>query len=290
MAKLEELFTGKLYSIQKKVKEKTGADLKIAFDDLQSNTQYSVNGTKPGWAASMIKIPVLIATFRAIDAGRLSLEDELSIDHRFTLDPTSEISYRQQGSTATVTELANYMILASCNESTNMLADRIGIPFINSTMQELNCSATRMSHLIYQMAPLEDPGIDGTSSNTTTAEEMTSLMKRIYRSELASPASCTRMRQILENDPALEYGRASVNHFLQASLPRGTLVGAKCGVLGDDIMETGVINGDYALTVMLNKLSSAAGGAGVISAISEAVYQRYYHDQLPSVNGDRERV
>ena len=127
----------------------------------------------------------------------MSLNEKLDIDHRFTLDPTSEVSARPQGSTITIDELLNYMILASCNESTNMLGDRIGIERINATMDELGCPKTKISHLLHVGASLVYEGIDGTSSNTTTAIEMTKLMAKIYNNQTASETSSEQMRAIL---------------------------------------------------------------------------------------------
>ncbi len=278
MSTLDEFFSQRLKLIQERLQHKTGARLSVAFQDLHTHKKYEVNASHPGWAASMIKVPVLISTFRCIDERRLSLDDELVIDHRYSLDPTSEISYRQQGSIAPVSELVNYMILASCNESTNILATRVGIPYINNLMQELGCPTTRMSHLLHVGASLEDSGIDGTSSNTTTAKEMTTLMAGIYRNTVACIQSCEYMRKILENDPSLEYGGASVNHYLSRALPAGTRIGAKCGILEEDIMETAVINGDYALTVMANKVPASVSGqvSRLLPLISQFVFERYY--------------
>lgn len=278
---IEDLFRERLPRLQEEIQEECAGDnfqLKVAFQDIRSGHSYALNGSTLGWAASMIKIPVLIAAFRSIDEGSLSLEEELVIDHKFTLDPTSEISYRLQHSSAAVSELLNYMVLASCNESTNMLADRIGIPYINRVMEQAGCPNTRMSHLLHVGAPLIDKGIDGTSSNTTAAEEMNKLMAGIYQKRIASPASCERMVNILENAPELEYGGVTVNHLISQPLPHGTKIGAKTGILENDVMETAVVNGDYALTIMLNKLSPAVISAAsqIIAMISKAVFQRYY--------------
>ncbi len=288
---LQQYLMEKIAPLYVELKAATGAELKVAFEDIKDGSRYAVAGNQPGWAASLIKIPVMIAAFQHCDAGKLSLEEELAINHTFTLDPNTEVSYREEGSTATIAELLNYMILASCNESTNMLAHRLGIPAINACMEQLGCPQTRMSHLLYRGAPLEDRGIDGTSSNTTTPREMASLMAGIYKATVASPESCRRMVQILENAPEIEYGGSSVNHLLRSALPRGVVIGAKCGILEEDTMETGVINRDYALTVMLNKVPASLRGeaSGIIAAISRAVYQRYYHGKQ-DIDGDRERV
>ena len=147
---LEELFSIVLTPLAAQLAERNLARLKVAFQDLRSKKEYGIYQHQSGWAASIIKVPVLIAAFRNIDERKMGLDDELTIDHRFTLDPTSEISYRQRGTPTSVAELLNYMILASCNESTNMLADNIGIARMNTIMQELGCPNTRISHLLYQ--------------------------------------------------------------------------------------------------------------------------------------------
>ena len=226
----------------------------------------------------MIKIPVMIAAFREIDKDSLNLEEQLIIDHKFTLDPTSEISDRPPYCDAEVFELLNYMILASCNESTNMLADRIGIKSINKAMEELKCPNTRISHLLYKGAPLVDEGIDGAHSNTTTPDETTRLMKLIYKKEAASKKSCNHMMAILENKPKIEYCQTNVNKYLVAGLPKKTLVGSKIGLLENDVMETAAINRDYILTVMINKIPKEFMGQSIVlmAGISRMLFDIYY--------------
>lgn len=275
---LEGLFEKEFLRLQKIIKERLNARLKISFDDLKSRKHYDISGSNIGWAASMIKVPVMIAAFREIDKGNLSLEDKLPVNHTFTLDPTSEISYRPQGSLAEVFELLNYMILASCNESTNMIANRIGIPKINTAMEELNCPNTKIGHLLHVGAQLVEPGVDGSYSNTTTANEMTRLMSAIYQQKAASPHSCRHMKDILENNPEIEYILPSINNYLARGLPYNAVIGAKLGILENDVMETGVINGDYALTIIFNKIPShfTYKGGGLISGISKKIFDAYY--------------
>jgi len=275
---VEDFFNKEIAPLAESVKQHH-IHLRVAYQDLKSDQHYDVNGEEAGWAASMIKVPVLIGTMRALDERIISLNDLLTIDHYFRLDPTSEISYRAQGSQANIYELLCYMILASCNESTNMLANRVGIPYINHAIESLGCPKTHLSHLLCVGAPLVDGGIDGTSSNTTSANEMTKLMAGIYQAKVASAFSSDLMVRILENDPSIEYPERSINGYLTARLPRGTQVGAKAGLLDEDVMETGVINEDYALTIMFNKVNplllSRLGRA--ISIISKEIFKRYYH-------------
>lgn len=275
---IENLFEEEFIVLSKKLKEKLDADLKLSFYDLKTGNSYNVLGNKPGWAASLIKIPVMIAAFREIDQGRLSLEDELKIDHKFTLDPSSEVSYRPNETNAEVFELLNYMILASCNESTNMLADKIGIPTINKTMEELGCPNTKMGHLLYKGAPLIESGIDGTYSNTTTPNEITRLMKMVYQGEAASQESCDHMVAIIENKPEIEYSHKSINGYSNIGLPGDTVSGAKAGLLENDVMETCAINQEYILTVIINKIPSEFLGkcSLLIGGISRKIFDQYY--------------
>ncbi len=220
----------------------------------------------------------MIAAFNEIDRGSLSLDEQIVINHKFTLDPTSEISKRPENSYTNTSELLNCMILASCNESTNMLADRIGIKRINETMEKLGCKKTRLSHLLYSGAPLLDPGIDGTSSNTTTPNEITRLMKLIYTKEVASERSCLNMISILENGPEIRYKERNVNGYFRLGLPKETTIGSKVGLLANDIMETAAINHDYILTIMSNNTKKEFIGLSVMlmSHISRILFDIYH--------------
>ncbi len=251
------------------------AVVSIAFHDLKGTmSDFSINGNKPGWAASVIKIPVMIETFRAIDRGDLHLDDELIVDHCYTLEVYDHVSCLPLGTGIIVNELLRYMIVASDNEATNMLADRLGLEAINRTAEELGARRTMLAHLLAYNVPRLRTAWNEDGSNLTTAEDMVRLLTRIYTNDAASSESCAYMRSILELGGGAILGR---------HLPSGTIIGGKIGMIsdkdaGDDIHDVGVVNGDYALSVLCNRIPyyKPSDTAEIIGLISKVVHDVYY--------------
>src|SRR5438874_2277372 len=107
----------------------------VAVYDFKNGGSFSRCGTEFFHAASTIKVALLLAVFRAADAGRIRLDDPLHVRNRFiseadgsvfnlnsARDSESEI-YRHIGRTLTISELTRAMIVASSNLATNILFD-----------------------------------------------------------------------------------------------------------------------------------------------------------------------
>src|SRR6266403_6389538 len=104
----------------------------VALHDLESGLRFSLRGDRWFHAASTIKVAVLLAVFRAADEGRLCLDDSLHVRNRFfsaadgapfhlnhDSDAMPEM-YESIGRTAKISVLAQGMIAASSNLSTNL--------------------------------------------------------------------------------------------------------------------------------------------------------------------------
>ncbi|WP_163571446.1 serine hydrolase [Fodinicola feengrottensis] len=87
------------------------------------------------YAASTMKVSVMVAVYRAVEAGRLALSDKVALTDQFRsvdggtyeLDPDDidEDSAYAAG-TATVEHLLEQMITISSNEATNLLIATLG--------------------------------------------------------------------------------------------------------------------------------------------------------------------
>ncbi len=236
-----------------------GARIGLAFQDLKGTmNSFEINGRRVGWSASTIKVPVMIGTMNAIEQQKLALEEDLVVNHQLTLENYDPVSRMEPGRLVSALDLIAYMILVSDNEATNMLADKVGLENINRTIAELGAPQTMISHLLarrdlYGKAVpriLTKWNKDG--SNLTTAQDLTTLMAAIYSNSATKEAKyCNLMQRLLET--------RGDQGPLSGDLPSGTIVGAKLGFIsdpedGDDLLETAVINRDYAISITCNRL------------------------------------
>lgn len=250
------------------------ADVSVFYSDLVQSSMFGINPDLVGWAASMIKLPILMAVMHNYDKGNLDIEDKLKIRKDYALGK-SRLLLLPDNSEAKIEHLLSLMIIESDNMATNHVADYIGISEINYLAAMLGCESTRMSHLLMKGAKIEDGGIDGKGSNTTSASDMAQMMSFIYNPGFFSKRSRCLMQSMLEYR-----GRAyrNVNNFFKPSLPFRTIIGAKSGLLENDIMESAVINREYILCVMVNKVQKKSMWAAesLMRYISGTVYNWHY--------------
>ena len=160
-------------------------EVKVSIHDIPTGLAASVKGDRPGWAASVIKLPVLVAAAREIEEGRMSLGETLLVDHRFVLDPMDAVSRLPAGTRLPVRDLLDHMICASDNEATNILADRIGIGRVNEVAWGLGLARTMLGHLLCRGVPRHASAFNPDGSNVVTIQAyalspVTSPFERLY--------------------------------------------------------------------------------------------------------------
>src|SRR5882724_11035033 len=131
-------------------------ELGISFWDAQTTIQWSYNADHYFHAASTMKLAVLLAVFRQIERGELTLDALVHVRNRFTsivnqesfmLDLEQDADpdvYGHLGKTLTVRELAYWMITKSSNLATNLLIDVIGIRTVQLALEELEIDGMRV--------------------------------------------------------------------------------------------------------------------------------------------------
>ena len=147
-------------------------DLKVSFYDISEGKSASVNGSSTGWAASIIKLPVMITVADKIANGELDLETKLLVDHSMVLEETDIVSKLPINSALSVKALLYAMIVRSDNEATNILGKHVGVEEINRQMQSIGMSRSMLGHLLYRGAPRSSNDFNPDGSNITCTDDM----------------------------------------------------------------------------------------------------------------------
>ncbi|MET7421196.1 serine hydrolase [Dactylosporangium sp. NPDC005555] len=158
---------------------------------------------EPHYAASMMKVPVLVALYRAADAGTLDLDAPVPVVNdfasatgaRFACDPgydNEHLVWDRLGATAPVRWLARRMIGASSNLATNLLLAVVGLPAVASAWLSVGATRSGTGRGIEDRAA-EAAGI----TNTVTAADLRRLFGGIAAGTVASGRSCTEMLDVL---------------------------------------------------------------------------------------------
>jgi len=229
------------------------AEIKVGVYDINTGIKASVNGDKCGWAASIIKLPVMISTLQEVEKNHLSLKTELPINHKFMLEKDDYVSGLPEGSSLPVLHLLYHMIVSSDNEATNILANEIGGPVrINKSAKRLGLKRTMLGHLLCPGVPRYTSKFNPDGSNITNPDNMVRLMRHIY-----DPSYFKISEGIKEtSDYILSLTKS---WFLNTGKFKKSKTKSKIGFIsddedGDDIHEIGIIDDSLIVCLMANKI------------------------------------
>ncbi len=104
--------------------------------DLNEGVVYSYNAKTPMYLASGIKIPVMVALMKRVEAGVLSLDDEIVYKAEDLRDGAPLLSYLRPGTPVQLRVLLDAMIQQSDNAATDLLINHLGVEFVNEVLTE----------------------------------------------------------------------------------------------------------------------------------------------------------
>lgn len=237
--------------------------------DLDSGNHFSLNGESSFSAASMIKVPILVAFFQDVDAGKIRLDEMLTMQEGDIGSGSGEMQFEPIGSQYSALETATNMIIISDNTATNMLIRRLGgIEALNQRFQEWGLQATVLRNLL--------PDLEGT--NTTSAKELSMLIARVSEGDLVSMKSRDRLFNIMQ--------RTLTDSLIPASVSQDATVAHKTGDIGSLVGDTGLVdmpNGKrYAVTLMVKRPHNDERAQEMIRQISAMAYE--YLNQAPAAS------
>lgn len=228
--------------------------------DLDNYSYLDITGSVAFPAASMIKVPILIAFFQDVDAGKIRLDEKLTMRKDMVAQGSGEMQYLQPGTQFTALETATQMIIVSDNTATNMLIARLGgIAALNERFKSWGLTTTTLKNVL--------PDLEG--SNVASPRELASLMARVSQGELVSMRSRDRMLSIMQ--------RTVNNSQLPQGLGEGATIAHKTGDIGALIGDVGLVdmpNGKrYATAVMVKRPFNDDRAYELVQKMSSVIYQ-----------------
>lgn len=228
--------------------------------DLDTGNYLSVNGDRVFATASMIKIPILLAFFEDVDAGKIRLDEELVMRADLVAPHAGEMQYLAVGTKFTALETATEMIRISDNTATNMLIDRLGgAAALNQRFRSWGLQTMTINNLL--------PDLEGT--NVATPKEFALLMELINEGNLLSMRSRDRMMEIL---------RTPVTRtLLPQSLGEGATIAHKTGDIGSLVGDVGIIDMPsgkrYLAAMMVERPHNDNRAQELIRQMAQKAYQ-----------------
>lgn len=246
----------------------------VAVRDYDSGAEFQLNANRSFHAASTIKVAVLLAVFRALDEGKLQLDDPLHVRNQFVsvvdgkpFQLESERDgypqlYKSIGRTAKIADLADVMITSSSNLATNLLLDFTTVEYARDVLCQAGVTGVELKRGV------SDEGAHAAGlNNETTAQGMIELFGTL-RGEFLSKASREAVIAILL--------RQHFDSMLPAQLPSHATVAHKTGEISTACHDCGIVylpeRQPYVVAILTEVKPDADQHRETVAKISKTIF------------------
>ena len=233
--------------------------------DLEGDSGYGIRPDEPFFAASTIKIPIMVAVYRKVDEGELEFSQEVEIQEEDWAAGAGWLQWEKAGTKQTVGDLLLLMMTQSDNVAANALVRTVGgADHVNEVARSMGAEDT----VLYQKVSSER-GVVPALDNRSTPRDMATMMRQIAEGKAASEKSCGYMIDLMHED--------KLDWWLDAGLPPGVDAANKAGWLYRVYDEAGIVENDdrrYVIAI-LSKHGAADvyQGQDLIKNLSSAVWE-----------------
>ncbi len=235
----------------------------IFIADLDNGSYVDSNGNASFPAASTIKLPILVAFFQDVEAGKIQLNEQLVMTKEMLAGGSGDMRSKPVGSKFTALEVADKMMVISDNTATNMLIARMGgIDALNQRFRSWGLTATTLRNQL--------PDIQGT--NTTSPKELAQVMAMVNKGQLVS--------NMMSRERILDIMRRNQRrHLLPKGLGAGAKIANKTGYIGAMLGDVGLIElpsgKRYVAAVMVQRPRNDPRAETLITSVSSSAYQYF---------------
>lgn len=193
--------------------------------------------------ASMVKVPILVAVFERIEAGELSMGQELTFRDslRYIEDAGELFAQLQDSATVYLHSAVEQMLSASDNTASLWLQGMVTGEAINAWLAAHGFEATRMN----SRTEGRRPDWERYGWGQTSPREMAELVRRIVDGEAVSPAADEEMHRLLT--------RTHWDDEAVSAVPPSVQVASKQGAVSQSRSEVAYVHapsGPYVFTVV----------------------------------------
>ena len=241
-------------------KKQTKIETQAFFIDLDNGKYVNLAGDTPISAASLIKIPVAIAFFQDVDAGKIKLNEKLPMGKDVIASGSGDMQYQQGQKSFTALETVKKMIAISDNTATNMLIKRMGgKAVLDQRFQAWGLTHTQIHNLL--------PDLEGT--NMTSSKDLATVLLKVNQGELISLKSRDRLLGIMQE--------TKTRTLLPPGLEPGAIISHKTGDIGTVLGDAGIIDMPsgkrYIQVIIAKRPYNDIAARILIQDMSRATYQ-----------------
>jgi beta-lactamase class A len=263
------------------------ATLSVWLGDLDGQSRYERDALAPHYAASTMKLPLVIAAFRRVVRGELALDAPVTVSGTFAsvldcspfdLDESDDQDPRTWaavGGTCTLGELAEQAITHSSNIATNLLIDVVGLAEVAEVLRLVGCSPATVVARGIEDAAARRAGI----TNTVSASDLGLIMAAVGRRDpdLGGEAVLAPVEELL--------GRQVHVDQVPAGLPPGTPTASKSGWIPGVSHDVALVRpaGEepFVLSVCTTIDLAETEAAALVAEVARDVWRAEHADEHP---------
>lgn len=237
----------------------------LAIEDLTTADHFYLHEDEVFAQASSIKITVLANLYLQAQQGKLKLTDLYTVSSSDLVPDSDIMNGLTPGVTrVTLRDLATMMVAVSDNSATNVLIDRVGMQNVNSMLDSLGLSHTRLRRKMMDVEAARQG-----RENISTPREMMQLLDAIYHGKLLNKESTADFFKVLSTNK---------DSFIPRDLPSDLKVANKPGELEAVRNDSGIVFVEarpYVICVMTGYLRNERDGEEAISKVSLATWRMF---------------
>jgi len=248
----------------------------ISVRDLGTGASLSVRGHETFPSASLIKVAVLVTLLDEVAAGRVALDERVTMIARDRVGGSGILRHMASGIAPTVGDLAWLMITISDNTATNLILDRIDIHTVWDKMEALGLPHTKVHSKTFRRGTsiaMDSSVVYGLG--VTTPDETVALLTLLHEGRAVSPAmDSLALGMLMANQDA---------QLLRRRLPPDTRVANKSGAVAQARNDCGILYTPatpVAICVMTRENADTSYGVDNAAYLLTAEVARTVHDHF----------
>lgn len=226
-------------------------------------------------AASTMKLPLLVALYRAAERHQLRLDDEIEVravlgsvvagqTYQTTRDyDNDEEPWARLGGTATLGWLGSRAIVRSSNLATNLLLDTLGLGTVNAVYDDVGAAACRVRRGIQDLA-----GGAAGARNEVDADGLARVLVAVGRGDVVSATTGAAVEKVL----------AACEHRdgIGSGVPPGTYLANKTGWIDDVCHDVALVrptdNDPFVLCVLTGASMDEDAGHRLVADVTRVCW------------------
>ena len=171
--------------------------------NLDTGTVYELAGDERVSTASTIKIAIMVEAFARVGEGKAKWTDDLVLTKEKKVGGSGILNEFGDGLHLTLRDAVMLMMLMSDNTATNLVIDVLSADAVNARMASLGFSETRLMRRVFGGGE----SIEGKKEESkrfglgrTTPHEMVTLLEKLERGEVVSPAASKEMLELMKRE------------------------------------------------------------------------------------------